>query len=188
MEEVLKTLPMEKFPEGIDICFYNRHLYRSIFIYSIIKFQQHFKAQDTDLILATFPKSGTTWLKVLAFTIANCNNYPVNESPLLITNPHSLIYFLEFDIYGKNSILKLEDLPSPRVFATHMSHSALPTSIKDSNCRVVYLCQNPLDVFISYRHFVAKLSNTPFDPSLIDESLTCSVMVCPHMGHSGIIC
>ncbi|CAL5406990.1 unnamed protein product [Camellia sinensis] len=170
MEEVLKTLPMEKLPEGIDICFYDGHWYRSAFIHGIIKFQQHFKAQDTDLILATFPKSGTTWLKALAFTIANRNNYPVSESPLLITNPHCLIHFLEFDIYGKNSILKLEDLPSPRVLATHMPHSALPTSIKNSNCRVVYLCRNPLDVFISFRHFAAKLSNTAFDPSLIEES------------------
>ncbi|KAL7193428.1 hypothetical protein ACSBR2_025107 [Camellia fascicularis] len=101
---------------------------------------------------------------------ANRNNYPVSESPLLTTNPHSLVYFLDFEIYGKNPIIKLEDLPSPRVLATHMPHSALPTSIKDSNCRVVYLCRNPLDMFISYRHFVAKFSNKPFDPSLIEES------------------
>ncbi|KAL7184996.1 hypothetical protein ACSBR2_027021 [Camellia fascicularis] len=170
MEEVLKTLPMEKLPEGIDLCFYEGHWYPSMFIHGIITFQQHFKAQDTDQILVTFPKSGTTWLKALAFTIANHNNYPISESPLLTSNPHNLVYYLELDIYGKNPILKLEDLLNPRVLATHMPHSALPTSIKDSNCRVVYLCRNPLDVFISFRHFAVTLSNTPFDPSLIEES------------------
>ncbi|KAL7191853.1 hypothetical protein ACSBR2_023849 [Camellia fascicularis] len=97
MEEVLKTLPMEKLPEGIDLCFHEGHWYPSRFFHGIIPFQQHFKAQDTDLILVTFPKSGTTWLKALAFTIANY-------------------------------------------------------------------------VFISFRHFAAKLSNAPFDPSLIEES------------------
>ncbi|KAL7222724.1 hypothetical protein ACSBR1_024427 [Camellia fascicularis] len=119
------------------------------FIHGIIPFQQQFKAQDTDLMLVTFPKSGTTWLKALAFTIANRNNYPFSESPLLTTNPHGLVPFLDDDVYGKNPILKLEDLRSPRVLGTHMPHSALPTSIKDTDCR---------------------LPNTHFDPNLIEES------------------
>ncbi|KAL7191850.1 hypothetical protein ACSBR2_023846 [Camellia fascicularis] len=170
MEEVFKTLPMEKLPEGIDLCFYEGHWYPSRFIHGIIPFQQQFKAQDTDLMLVTFPKSGTTWLKALAFTIANRNNYPFSESPLLTTNPHVLVPFLDDDVYGKNPILKLEDLPSPRVLGTHMPHSTLPTSIKDTDCRVVYLCRNPLDLFISLRHFFAKLPNTHFDPNLLEES------------------
>ncbi|KAL7184968.1 hypothetical protein ACSBR2_027000 [Camellia fascicularis] len=170
IDEVLKTLPMEKIPEGFDLCFYEGYWYPSVFFHGIISSQQHFKAQDSDLILITFPKSSTTWLKALAFTIANCNNYPVSESPLLTTSPHGLVPLLEDDIYGKNLVLKLEDLPSPRVLATHMPYSALPTSIKDSDCCIIYLCRNPLDVFISFRHFIAKLANTPFDPSLIEES------------------
>ncbi|GMP68250.1 hypothetical protein CsSME_00027925 [Camellia sinensis var. sinensis] len=170
MEEVFKTLPMEKLPEGIDLYFYEGHWYPSMFINGIIPFQQQFKAQDTDLMLVTFPKSGTTWLKALAFTIANRNNYPFSESPLLTTNPQGLVPFLDDDVYGKNPILKLEDLPSPRVLGTHMPHSALPTSIKDTDCRLVYLCRNPLDLFISLRHFFAKLPNTHFDPNLIEES------------------
>ncbi|KAL7184967.1 hypothetical protein ACSBR2_026999 [Camellia fascicularis] len=170
MEEVLKTLPMEKIPEDFDLCFYEGHWYPSMFFHGIIPFQQHFKTQDADLILVSFLKSGTTWLKALVFTIANRNNYPFSESPLLTTNPHDLILFLEDEIYGKNPILKLEVLPSPRVLATHMPHSALPTSIKDFDCHVVYLCRNPLDLFISLRHFVAKHANITFDPSWIEET------------------
>ncbi|KAI7979937.1 Cytosolic sulfotransferase 12 [Camellia lanceoleosa] len=110
IDEVLKTLPMEKIPEGFDLCFYEGHWYPSVFFHGIISSQQHFKAQDSDLILITLPKSCTTWLKALALTIANRNNYPVSESPLLTTNPHILVPFLEDDIYSKNSVLKLESL------------------------------------------------------------------------------
>ncbi|THG04249.1 hypothetical protein TEA_026579 [Camellia sinensis var. sinensis] len=164
---------MEKLKETWQTCGDKERMgywYPSVFFHGIIASQQRFKGQDSDLILITLPKSCTTWLKALAFTIANRNNSPASESPLLTTNPHGLVPFLEVDVYGKNPILKVEDLPSPRVLGTHMPHSALPTSIKDSDCRVVYLCRNPLDLFISYRHFAAKLSNTPFDPSLIEES------------------
>ncbi|KAL6327626.1 hypothetical protein AAG906_022047 [Vitis piasezkii] len=53
----------------------------------------------------------------------------------------------------QNSI-NLDGLPSPRIFATHAPYSLLPHSVKDSNCRIVYICRNPLDQFISHWHFV----------------------------------
>ncbi|GMP77824.1 hypothetical protein CsSME_00033972 [Camellia sinensis var. sinensis] len=101
MEELFKTLPKEKIPDGIDLYLYERHWYPSQFIQGIILFQQRIIAQDTDLIIVTLPKSGTTWLKALAFTIENRNNYPLSESPLLTTNPHILVPFLEIDFYGQ---------------------------------------------------------------------------------------
>ncbi|KAL7222732.1 hypothetical protein ACSBR1_024435 [Camellia fascicularis] len=115
MEKGLKTLPMEKLPECIDLYFYEGLWYPSMFIYGIIPFQQHFKTQDTDLILVTFPKSGATWLKALAFTIANRNNYPFRESPLLTTNPHGLVPFLEDDVCHAPSFNYTKTLPKPLI-------------------------------------------------------------------------
>ncbi|KAL7177413.1 hypothetical protein ACSBR2_030720 [Camellia fascicularis] len=58
----------------------------------------------------------------------------------------------------------------PRILATHVPYSALPGSIRDSTCRVVYICRNPLDQFISFCHYIAKVLNNPLNPSLIEES------------------
>ncbi|XAR54488.1 hypothetical protein NMG60_11029633 [Bertholletia excelsa] len=121
-------------------------------IQAIISCQTHFQARDSDVIVATIPKSGTTWLKALTFGATN----RTDTQPLLTSNPHDLVPFLEYSIYANNNLPQLSDLPSPRLFATHVPFSALPESIKNSGCRVVYLCRNPLDTFVSSWHFINK--------------------------------
>ncbi|KAL0407851.1 UNVERIFIED_CONTAM: Cytosolic sulfotransferase 14 [Sesamum radiatum] len=38
--------------------------------------------------------------------------------------------------------------------ATHIPFEILPDSIRESDCRIIYICRNPLDVFISQRQFL----------------------------------
>ncbi|RZC53084.1 hypothetical protein C5167_011927 [Papaver somniferum] len=51
------------------------------------------------------------------------------------------------------------ELDSPsRFIATHVPYPSLPESVKSCmNCKVVYLCRNPKDNFISLWHFINKL-------------------------------
>lgn len=57
---------------------------------------QHQHFEDNDIILATLPKSKTTWLNALIFFVINCDClYKPKTSPLLTTNPHDLVPFLE---------------------------------------------------------------------------------------------
>ncbi|KAI3966088.1 hypothetical protein MKW92_044666 [Papaver armeniacum] len=92
-------------------------------IESIKDFQQNFKASDTDLVIASTPKSGTIWLK-----------------------------------------------------ATHIFYPSLPESIKTATtkCKVIYLCRNPRDVFISLWPFINELraqlpASNEYHPSLSIE-------------------
>ncbi|TKY68370.1 Cytosolic sulfotransferase 15 [Spatholobus suberectus] len=49
----------------------------------------HIQAKDSDVIVASFPKSGTTWLKALTFAIVNHQRLSSLENhPLLTSNPH----------------------------------------------------------------------------------------------------
>ncbi|KAL2895563.1 Cytosolic sulfotransferase 15 [Bienertia sinuspersici] len=113
----------------------------NVILKDIIHFQTHFKAQDTDIILVSQPKCGTTWLKSLLFTIVNRfnpNHQPLNKnSPLLTHNPHDLVYFLECGVYGGNppnpTPQQLQQLPSPRLLQTHLPYASLPKSIKTSS-------------------------------------------------------
>ncbi|GMN22112.1 hypothetical protein TIFTF001_043452 [Ficus carica] len=130
-------------------------------IQSIVAFQKHFQSYENDIILATMPKSGTTWLKALAFTVVNRDRFPLsNKHPLLTSNPHDLVPFFEYKLYANNQIPDLTkyNAGGPRVFGTHIPFPSLANTAKKSNCRVVYLCRNPLDTFISSWHFIGSMS------------------------------
>ncbi|KAF5730057.1 cytosolic sulfotransferase 5-like [Tripterygium wilfordii] len=59
---------------------------------------------------------------------------------------------------GKQAVPDLSCLtPPPRLFATHLPFVSLPESVKKSNCKIVYLCRNPKDTFVSLWHFINRL-------------------------------
>ncbi|KAL0353786.1 UNVERIFIED_CONTAM: Cytosolic sulfotransferase 15 [Sesamum angustifolium] len=135
--------------------------------------QNNFNAHETDIILATMPKAGTTWLKALTFSIVNRHlyNYSLTDSPLLSSSSHDLVPFLELDIYRNQENPDLKSIPSPRLLATHVPYHVLPDSIKESGSKIIYICRNPLDQFISHRHFFLKNRLQPEEEPLpLDEA------------------
>ncbi|EYU36903.1 hypothetical protein ABFS82_14G063600 [Erythranthe guttata] len=128
------------------------------FFRAALSAQKYFKAKDSDIILSSLPKSGTTWLKALAFSVANRSTYMSNIdttqiSPLLTSNPHKVVPHLELNLYLNQENPDLEQTSAPRIFSTHMPFHALPNSIPKSGCKIIYICRNPMDQFISFRHF-----------------------------------
>ncbi|KAJ1280496.1 hypothetical protein BS78_04G237000 [Paspalum vaginatum] len=131
-----------------------------------------FIARPSDVILATMPKSGTTWLKALVYCVVHRGHHaPADERhPLLASSVHEVVPFLH-SVCGNHRSSPpgplLEAMPSPRVLAVHTPLLALPASVRESGCRVVYLCCNPKDAFVSLRHYLDEIkprgsAMTPF--------------------------
>ncbi|PNX60102.1 cytosolic sulfotransferase 12-like protein, partial [Trifolium pratense] len=98
--------------------------------------------------------------KAWTFALLNRDKYPnIVDHPLLTSNPHSLVPFLEYDLYyDKDFVPDLNSLsPPPRLFSTHIPYDSLPKSVKESTCKVVYLCRDPKDTFVSHWHFTNNL-------------------------------
>ncbi|KAL0290947.1 UNVERIFIED_CONTAM: Cytosolic sulfotransferase 15 [Sesamum radiatum] len=65
----------------------------------------------------------------------------------------------------------LENIPNPRIFSTHMHFNMLPVSIHASNCRIIHICRNPLDQFVSHINFSSQNDfGKGTDPLAIDEA------------------
>ncbi|KAG5613888.1 hypothetical protein H5410_013712, partial [Solanum commersonii] len=127
-KKLLSTLPKEKGWIGSHIYKYQGFWTSPRLIQGVIACQQQFQAQDTDIILVTTPKSGTTWLKSLLFALVNRTKHSVFEQnhPLLVKNPHVLVPFLEHTLYVDGQVPDFSSFTSPRLLATH-----------EENCGVV---------------------------------------------------
>ncbi|EOY19852.1 hypothetical protein QUC31_005935 [Theobroma cacao] len=146
-EELVKTLPKEKNWYGTHLYFYQGFWCPSSVFRAMISFKKHFHALDSDIFLPSIPKSGTTWLKALTFSI----NSQWKKIPCSAQDLTNLFHSFEYDLYLKNPCPDLENsYPyQPRIVSTHAPFAFLPPSLKDSNSKIVYICRNPMDLFIS---------------------------------------
>ncbi|KAF7012891.1 unnamed protein product [Triticum aestivum] len=123
-----------------------------------------FRPRPTDVLITSFPKSGTTWLKALAFSVLNREAYPPRSAgadhPLHRGSPHDLVGFIEHSpdllVTGEEELY--QHLASPRLLASHLPYSLLPRGITadGSECKVVYVCRDPKDTLVSFWHFHEK--------------------------------
>ncbi|KAI3950128.1 hypothetical protein MKW98_008573 [Papaver atlanticum] len=148
-------------------------------IESVKDFQQNFKASDTDLVFASTPKSGTIWLKALAFAIVNRFRYPCSSvsknyhhHPLLKVSPHDLVPFVEFkhDTLDNSLLHFTKNSPthdSPcRLIATHIFYPSLPESIKTETLET----SSSLWLFINELRAQLPGSNDYHPPLSIEEA------------------
>ncbi|CAL9165727.1 cytosolic sulfotransferase 8-like [Musa acuminata AAA Group] len=150
--QLVSALPSVDSGNGKPIFCYDGWYSLSSGIIGTMVAQKYFKARPTDVLVATIPKSGTTWMKALVFSTVNRGSCVDSQHALESYNPHKYIPFLELQIYTNNRVPDLSKLPPPRLFSTHIPFHSLPPSVVDSDCRVVYLCRNPKDNFISFWH------------------------------------
>ncbi|XP_005415173.1 PREDICTED: sulfotransferase family cytosolic 2B member 1-like [Chinchilla lanigera] len=121
-----------------------------------------FQFQDTDVLLVTFPKSGTTWMQqVLSLILCKGHLWPIHNVPNWERAP-----WLE-----QNSFVKLLgnlDPSQPRLLTSHLGAEALGPALLHSKARVVYMARNPKDVLVSFYYF-HKLAKFLPDPSSFED-------------------
>ncbi|KAK7850507.1 flavonol sulfotransferase-like, partial [Quercus suber] len=123
--------------------------------------QDHFKPQPNQVILSSTPKSSTTWLEAPSFAIITRSSCDESTNPLLTKMAHDLVPFLEFIVGSNVQTLDLDvPLVAEEILATHIPYTSLPKSIINSCYKIVYICSDPKDVFVSQWHFAHKLSAT----------------------------
>ncbi|CAH1793190.1 unnamed protein product [Owenia fusiformis] len=153
MDEATLDQLSAKFAQKLE----GEHVFRGVLHHSVMltegtEEQKKFDSLQmsaNDCIVATYPKSGTTWMQEIVWLIYNgVDIEKAKQSPLDERCP-----FMEI----APKIDFITDMQSPKLLKTHLLHLGLPTSFlnksNDSRPRIVYVARNPKDVAVSFYHF-----------------------------------
>jgi len=123
---------------------------------------------ENDVVIASYPKSGTTWMAELVSAI----NYFGNTEELKKLRQDARVPWLELDTqywwvqafykWNKlfsNSNTEIKDNrchtkgTKYRLCFTHLPVELLPDSIINGKCKLIYVARNPKDNAVSFYHF-----------------------------------
>lgn len=152
--EIISTLPRVKGWRTSEYLYqYQDFWWQQPLLEGAMYAQQNFTPRPTDIIVCSYPKTGTTWLKALTYAIVNRASFTDNlYNPLLKKNPHEFVPYIEIDLPNWPQVVD----PKNPLFSTHIPFTSLPKSILDSSCKMVYIWRDPRDTFISCWTFLQK--------------------------------
>ncbi|XP_046518583.1 sulfotransferase 1C4-like [Equus quagga] len=124
----------------------------------------NFQAKPDDLVIASYPKAGTTWTQEIVDLIQNDGDIKKSRrAPIQLRQP-----FLEWVKPTCSGIDQANAMPSPRTLKTHLPVQLLPPSFWEKNCKIIYVARNAKDNMVSYYYFQRMNKGLP-DPGSWDE-------------------
>ncbi|XP_022371978.1 LOW QUALITY PROTEIN: sulfotransferase 1C2-like [Enhydra lutris kenyoni] len=126
---------------------------------------QNFEAKPDDLLICTYPKSGTTWIQEIVDMIEQ-NGDVEKCQRAIIQHRHPFIEWARPP--QPSGVEKAKAMPSPRILRTHLPTQLLPPSFWEKNCKFLYVAQNVKDCMVSYYHFQRMNQILP-DPGTWEE-------------------
>ncbi|XP_047602110.1 sulfotransferase 1C2-like [Lutra lutra] len=127
---------------------------------------QNFEAKPDDLLICTYPKSGTTWIQEIVDMIKQSGDVEKCQRAI-IQHHHPFIEWAQPP--QPSGVEKAKAIPSSRILRTHLPTQLLPPSFwEKKNSKFLYVARNVKDNMVSYYHFQRMNQILP-DPGTWEE-------------------
>lgn len=136
------------------------------FAHNLDEIINHFQAREDDIVIATYPKSGTTWMSEIVDLVLSDGDIEKSRRDAIFQKVPMLEFRVPGEVPPGSEIL--ESVPSPRVIKTHLPVPLFPKSLWDKNVKIIYVARNPKDVAVSFYHF-DKMNQLHPDPGTWEE-------------------
>nr|CAB3266700.1 sulfotransferase 1C2-like [Phallusia mammillata] len=105
---------------------------------------------ESDILIASYPKTGTTWVVSIVHQILYGDNPADLEKYSAL---QFCFHYLEFGAVCKYEVFKKISFPR-QVFATHLPEPLVNMKkFKANGAKLIYVIRNPKDQAVSWRHF-----------------------------------
>ncbi|GFY49333.1 hypothetical protein TNIN_305531 [Trichonephila inaurata madagascariensis] len=120
-----------------------------------------YESRDGDVIVCSYPKTGTTWLQYIALQIlSKGKEFPSFNDALMKVVPM-------MEMAGKGPIDAMQGL---RIYKHHYPLNMIK---KNKNAKYLYIYRNPEDTLVSFFHFFQNIREEKFDfDPFFEEFLT----------------
>uniref|UniRef100_A0A3Q3JWG4 Sulfotransferase n=1 Tax=Monopterus albus TaxID=43700 RepID=A0A3Q3JWG4_MONAL len=105
-----------------------------------------FQFQDTDILITSYPKSGTTWMQEIVTLIFSRGDPHLSQTvPNWARAPWLEHYYCAAMLEAAST--------TPRIITTHLPHHLLGPALQGSKAKIIYVSRNPKDVAVSFYYF-----------------------------------
>ena len=153
---------------------------------------ENWQFRADDVYVFAFPKNGTTWAQELVWCVQNDCNFTEAKAKIISERVPFIELPVIMDVVNDQMKLVpdnyyqiLNDIPSPRIFKSHLPFCLLPSELLDT-CKIVLCIRNPKDTIVSYYHYDKLLKHHGYTgdfASHFDLFMSDTVMYAPYFAY-----